>query len=109
MWINLAEPRQAHGCTSGPPCSPSKHTRHLSSSSSSSPSSFVLLVVGAEQSAEPCCCDTVLVVLVPVAVRHVVVVAVVVVATLSFVPATHTADNNRELTRGCLLRNVENK
>ena len=26
-----------------------------------------------------------------------------------FVPATHTADNNRQLTRGCLLRNVENK
>ena len=33
LWMNLAVPRQAHGCTSGP-SSPSKHNRHLFSSSS---------------------------------------------------------------------------
>eukprot|EP00964_Phaeocystis_antarctica_P078378 scaffold48758_cov61-Phaeocystis_antarctica.AAC.6 len=31
----MAVPRQAHGCTSGPSHSPSKHSRHLLLSSSS--------------------------------------------------------------------------
>ena len=31
--MSLAEPRQAHGCTSGPSSSPSKHSRHVFSSS----------------------------------------------------------------------------